>query len=336
LMFTACSSDSEFLKNDDSQLLRDEESKNLEKMHAEIIALSDNSKTCTNSNDWDFVAVGSKTCGGPEEYIIYSVKIDTTDFLSKIKTYNAKLQEFNTKWEINSICDVVPEPEGVDCVNGKPTLIYASDRNLEEQNLEKLYAEIISFSENTKSCQYNDWDFTPIGSQPCGGSKKYIVYSVKIDRSEFFNKIKTYNAKEAEFNNKWKVKSTCDVVYEPEAVDCVNDKPTLIYKSDRDAETENLKRIYDEIITMSLVNSQECTNPSEWAYTGIGEKSCGGPIGYIPYSLKINVKDFLDKVNLYTIKEMEFNKRWKVTSDCSVPAKPIGIDCKNGKATLIY
>jgi hypothetical protein len=50
-------------------------------------------------------------------------------------------------------------------------------------------------------------------------------------------------------------------------------------------------------------------NPADWNFTPIGSKACGGPTGFIAYSLKLNTTDFLDKVEKYTPKK-EFNNKW--------------------------
>jgi len=347
MMFTACNADIEYAKNDntvidtvkvqDSKILQDEESKNLQKMYGEIVVLSDNSKACTNNNDWDFVPVGSKPCGGPNEYLVYSLKINTTDFLAKIRTYNAKQEEFNNKWKIISTCEVVSEPASIDCVNGKPTLIYKSERDIEEQDLEKMHDEIVALSDNSKSCESsNNLDFVSLELNPCGETKEYIVFSRKINTSDFFNKIKIYNSKQKQFYTKWKINSPCEVALYPASVDCVNGKPTLLYESDRQIEEESLEKLYNEIIELSLVNTQECTNAKEWAFTSIGSNPCGGPWRYIPYSLKINVTDFMSKVYQYNMQEMNYNRRWRIIGICMVTKKPSGIECNNGKATLVY
>lgn len=85
-----------------------------------------------------------------------------------------------------------------------------------------------------------------------------------------------------------------------------------------------------------LATSVVCNDPSGWTYTGIGGKSCGGPTGYIAYSTSINVSEFLQKVEEFTIAEDNFNKKWNIKSDCSVPPQPIGINCENGQAVLVF
>ncbi|MBE8723921.1 hypothetical protein [Flavobacterium hungaricum] len=119
LLFFAfsCSSD-----NEDSKKEVDEAA--LEKMYTEIITLSlANTQSCTDSKDWDFTAIGAKACGGPEKFIIYSKKINTVDFLAKVKAYTDARAAFNVKWNIYSTCNVPVPPDGIGCVDGKPVFL---------------------------------------------------------------------------------------------------------------------------------------------------------------------------------------------------------------------
>ena len=117
LTLVSCSND------DDSA--RNKEQQNLDKMYQEIIAVSlVNSKPCTNATEWDFTAIGSKSCGGAIGYIAFSKTIDKTVFLAKVKAYTDAQAAFNIKWNIMSTCDIVLPPSSVDCVDGKPKLIY--------------------------------------------------------------------------------------------------------------------------------------------------------------------------------------------------------------------
>lgn len=106
--------------------------------------------------------------------------------------------------------------------------------------------------------------------------------------------------------------------------------------SSKEAETQNLTKLYDEIISASMANSTPCTDPTEWSFTAIGSKACGGPTGYIAYSLKINVTEFLKKVKNYTNAQDAYNKKWGIFSTCEMMLPPTGVDCVNGKPTLIY
>jgi len=104
----------------------------------------------------------------------------------------------------------------------------------------------------------------------------------------------------------------------------------------QESEDQNLSKMHAEIIAASQVNTTPCTNSAEWAFTAIGSKACGGPIGFIPYSLKINTSEFLKKVENFTKAQDEYNKKWGITSTCDVAIIPSGVDCVNGKPTLIY
>lgn len=225
LTFTACDSESE-IKLQDSLTTKNEESQNLEKLYNDLVVFSAKDAEC--SGNLDFIAIGKKPCGGPERYIPYSLKIDTAEFLNKVNFYNSKQNEFNEKWNITSTCDVVARPISAACINGKATLLYETDRSAEKQYLETLYNEIIVLSGSNKPCTGN-WDFIAIGSKPCGGPEKYIPYSLEINTSDFFTKINLYTTKQMEFNEKWKISSTCDVTPKPQSVDCVDGIATLIY-----------------------------------------------------------------------------------------------------------
>ncbi|MFY7670647.1 hypothetical protein ACOSP6_06120 [Tenacibaculum sp. MEBiC06402] len=83
-----------------------------------------NSVDCTDANNWLITQYGSKACGGPQGYIAYPNSIDVNLFLEKVSNYTQKEHEYNIKWSIVSTCDVVAQPNGVDCENGKPVLTY--------------------------------------------------------------------------------------------------------------------------------------------------------------------------------------------------------------------
>ncbi|TDP01339.1 hypothetical protein [Flavobacterium sp. 245] len=120
LIFISCSND----RADDNNS-KENDIKQLEKMYQEIVTLSKvNSETCTDSKEWDFTAIGSKACGGPENFIIYSKKINTADFLAKVKAYTDARAAFNVKWNIFSTCDIILPPAGVGCVDGKPVFMH--------------------------------------------------------------------------------------------------------------------------------------------------------------------------------------------------------------------
>lgn len=103
---------------------------------------------------------------------------------------------------------------------------------------------------------------------------------------------------------------------------------------ERGADEKLLARLYSEI--ESLSKQRPCEDAAEWSYTEIGSKPCGGPSGYIAYSTQIDTEYFLDRVELYTTLQREFNEKWGVSSDCAAEPTPIGVECVDGEARLIY
>ena len=118
LIFASCSND------ENSQ---EEDSKKLEKMYNEIIVASlANSEPCTNPAEWNFAGIGSKACGGYTGYIVYSKKINSDEFLAKVKKYTDAQSVYNKKWGVGSDCSIAIEPTGVECVDGKAKLGYST------------------------------------------------------------------------------------------------------------------------------------------------------------------------------------------------------------------
>jgi len=76
---------------------------------------------CENDEDWRPQALGSKACGGPQEYIPYPEGVDESgELLALIEEYTQAEAEYNRKYNIHSDCAVVQPPAGVHCVDGKP------------------------------------------------------------------------------------------------------------------------------------------------------------------------------------------------------------------------
>jgi hypothetical protein len=112
-------------------------------------------------------------------------------------------------------------------------------------------------------------------------------------------------------------------------ISCSNDNG-----STQEQEAQNLEKMHVEILSLST--SKQCENPADWAFTSIGSKACGGPTGFVAYSLKLNTTEFLDKVEKYTNYQKEFNTKWRIISTCDVPPSPTSIECVNGKVRLVY
>jgi len=85
----------------------------------------------------------------------------------------------------------------------------------------------------------------------------------------------------------------------------------------------------------SMTMKEKCTNAADWAFSPLGIKACGGPVSYIAYPKK-NEATILPKIEEYTQKMSEFNKKYSITSDCMMAAEPTGVKCQGEKAVLIY
>jgi len=109
--------------NEDKTSDQDSEAAYLEQLYIEIIDLA-TSKTCVNSNQWSFVSLGSKPCGGPWVFIPYPTTIDVNAFLELVDNHKAKEHEYNITWGIISNCSTPNTPTGVSCINGTPQLDY--------------------------------------------------------------------------------------------------------------------------------------------------------------------------------------------------------------------
>lgn len=88
-----------------------------------ILSLVENA-SCTENSQCEFIALGSKPCGGPWSYIVYPSTIDTKLLLEQVAIYNLKEQQYNQKWNVISDCMFVMPPIKVDCINNKCVAVY--------------------------------------------------------------------------------------------------------------------------------------------------------------------------------------------------------------------
>ncbi|WP_343524276.1 hypothetical protein [Pedobacter sp.] len=102
----------------------------------------------------------------------------------------------------------------------------------------------------------------------------------------------------------------------------------------QNADQAELENLYLEI--EKLAKQFTCENASEWKYTAIGAKACGGAAGYIAYSIKIDESSFLKKVEQYTKLQADFNKKYGVSSDCALVIQPKSVTCDNRKPKFTY
>ncbi len=100
-----------------SVISQENERQHLAKLKLEIEQLVAEG-TCSNEKECDFIAFGSKPCGGSWSYLVYSTTIDVKLLKEKVAIYNSKEHAFNKKWGIASDCMMVAPPFKLECVDG--------------------------------------------------------------------------------------------------------------------------------------------------------------------------------------------------------------------------
>ncbi len=78
---------------------------------------------CSENSDCAYIAFGSKPCGGPWSYLVYSSSIDTILLQQKVEIYNNQENAYNLKWGIISDCSVTLPPNEIGCVEGSCVII---------------------------------------------------------------------------------------------------------------------------------------------------------------------------------------------------------------------
>jgi len=123
LIFTLSSFLMAFQCEDDSKPTMEDEQKTLivgKKIIEDLAA----SSICNESAECKFIALGSKPCGGPWNYIMYSTSIDVNKLESLVEDYNNNEAAFNLKWGVISDCSFVLPPTSVICENNKCVAVY--------------------------------------------------------------------------------------------------------------------------------------------------------------------------------------------------------------------
>jgi hypothetical protein len=95
-----------------------------------------------------------------------------------------------------------------------------------------------------------------------------------------------------------------------------------------------LKSMWEEILSLS--ESETCNDPAEWEFAAYGSKPCGGPWGYIAYSVNIDTADFQAKLEEFRIEQKKYNEDNGQMSTCDMAEEPSGVTCESGKAVLVY
>jgi hypothetical protein len=75
------------------------------------------------SDSCNYIAFGSKPCGGPREFLLFSSNINLDQLQQMVTEYNELDYQNNINTNAVSDCAVVLPPNTVDCVNGDCVVI---------------------------------------------------------------------------------------------------------------------------------------------------------------------------------------------------------------------
>lgn len=87
---------------------------NLAELKSNIEMMADES-ICDDTFQCRYIAFGSKPCGGPWEYLIYSTSIDTLTLTSLVMEYNQLEANYNLNCGAVSDCSTPIPPIGFEC-----------------------------------------------------------------------------------------------------------------------------------------------------------------------------------------------------------------------------
>lgn len=82
-----------------------------------------NSFNCSESLGCGFIAFGSKPCGGPRTYLLFSNGVDLSKLQTMVKEYNEMDEMHNKQTNAISDCSYVSPPTEVKCINGVCAII---------------------------------------------------------------------------------------------------------------------------------------------------------------------------------------------------------------------
>lgn len=111
---------------------------------------------------------------------------------------------------------------------------------------------------------------------------------------------------------------------------CSNDE------NSQEEDSQKLEKMYNEIIAVSLANSEPCTNRENWSFTALSASNCDKHPPFIVYSKKINKENFLAKVKKYQDAKSAYDGKWGPVTMCLATAVPTGVDCVDEKPILTY
>jgi len=112
-----------FQCEDQTNITKEQEQQELATLKQAIENLA-KTAVCNENTACKFIALGSKPCGGPWSYLIYSASINVDELENLVENYNQKEALFNTKYGVISDCSFLMPPNGLGCENNTCIPIY--------------------------------------------------------------------------------------------------------------------------------------------------------------------------------------------------------------------
>lgn len=89
----------------------------LQQQFQEILNLVD-SGNCSENSQCSFMKYGSKACGGPQGYFVFSSNIDVEALQKKVNKYTEDERLYNIQVGAASDCMFVTPPDNIGCIDG--------------------------------------------------------------------------------------------------------------------------------------------------------------------------------------------------------------------------
>ncbi|MGB8705372.1 MAG: hypothetical protein WCD31_10115 [Gillisia sp.] len=74
--------------------------------------------SCTEDSRCSYIAYGSKSCGEPQGYLVFSTNIEVKTLKAMVQKYTEDEKAYNEQHKIISDCSVPVPPKTVVCKNG--------------------------------------------------------------------------------------------------------------------------------------------------------------------------------------------------------------------------
>ena len=75
--------------------------------------------TCSDSSQCNYIAYGTKACGGPQGYLVFSSEVDLEKLKNLVDKYTAAEDTYNKQNGIMSDCSIPSPPDNIECSDGK-------------------------------------------------------------------------------------------------------------------------------------------------------------------------------------------------------------------------